>query len=75
MLIRMPRRYEGNGSMMNFAKMIRRGFQETGVKLPPTSRLARQIDAYLDPKGNLPQILEPDHPSFQVAVEAKRDLS
>jgi hypothetical protein len=60
--------------MVNFAKIILRGFEETGVKLPTTSRLARQIDAYLDPKGKLPQILEPDHALFQTAVEAKRDL-
>jgi hypothetical protein len=61
--------------MKNAAEIILRGFKEADVGIHPLSRLGRQIDVYLDAKGTLPQILEPDHELFQTAVEAKRDLS
>ena len=52
-----------------------RKFEEQGLASHPASWLARQIDVYLDRKRALPQNIEPDHPLFQTAVEARRDLS
>jgi hypothetical protein len=61
--------------MRSKAEFIVRGFKELEVGLNPTSRLGKQIDVYLDRKGILPQVIEPDHPLFQTAVEAQRDLN
>jgi hypothetical protein len=61
--------------MKHIAEIILRGFKELDVILNRASRLGKQINVYLDPKGILPQIIEPDHDAFQTAVEAKRDLS
>src|ERR1700759_897679 len=46
--------------MKETAALIQMQFQKLGIPLNPTCRLARQIDAFLDRKGVLPQILEVD---------------
>jgi hypothetical protein len=61
--------------MKSIAATILREFEGLGVKLDPASRLAKQINVYLDPKGTLPQIIDPAHPLLKTAVEAHRDLN
>jgi hypothetical protein len=52
-----------------------RTYEQFGVPLNRCSRLGKQIDVYLDEKGTLPQVLEPEHELFDTAVEANRDLN
>ena|SRR5687768_16786189 len=61
--------------MQDRATSIIRRFEELELSLNPSSRLAKQIDVYLDRKGILPEFIEPDHPLVQTAVEAYRDLN
>lgn len=61
--------------MKTVSTIILEGYKALGLELKPTSRIAIQIDSYLDKRGVLPQILEPDHPLFQTALEALRDLN
>ena len=60
--------------MKNVIELIKSRLDELGFHLNPTSRLGKQINVYVDPKGTLPQILEPNHELFQTAVEGERDL-
>jgi len=61
--------------MQKRATFIIQTFQQLEVTLNPASRLAQQVDVFLDRKQILPRFIEPDHPLFQVAIEAHRDLS
>lgn len=60
--------------MKKLAATILSKFAELGVRVPPNSRLAVQANAYLDPKEELPEIIQPSHPIFATAVEGQRDL-
>src|SRR5436189_5188364 len=63
------------GSMKKRAALILAAFNDLGVRLHPSSRIAQQLDTYLDPRGILPQFIEPDHQLFPTIVEAQRDLN
>ena len=60
--------------MKRIAARVLRELAELGVRVDPSSRIAQQANSYLDPKGILPQIIEPDHCLFQTTLEAMRDL-
>lgn len=60
--------------MKNLAKRVLAGFESLGLPLAPSSRLFAQANAYLDPKGVLPQVIPPEHPLFETALEGQCDL-